>query len=89
MQNSVWYIYSLSCAGRESWFSVQSELSPCNSHGRDHLCWLLLKQTAGEMGFGIGKDAVGVFGTWHTSAARAQTTGQGFPITVHPLTFTE
>lgn len=41
------------------------------------------------MGFGIGKDAVGIFSTWHTSAARAQTTGQEFPITVHPLTFTE
>lgn len=89
MQNSVWYIYSLSCSGRESWFSVQSELSPYNSHCRDSLCWLLLKQTAGEMGFGFGKDEVGVFGTWHISAACAQTTGQGFPIEVHPLMFTE
>lgn len=89
MQNSLWYVYSLSCSGRERWFSVQSELSPYNSHCRDSLCWLLLKQTAGEMGFGFGKDAVGVFGTWHISAACAQTTGQGFPIKVYPLMFTE
>lgn len=41
------------------------------------------------MGFEIGKDAVGVFGMWHISVARAQTTGQGFPITFYPLAFTE